>query len=278
MATLLRQVLPVLISIVAAIGWNDAASACSQYRREAGELNQLAWAADWYFHEHGRYPATDEQGTWFEKLAAEWFVVPSNIGLGLTADRSLPLDRFGFVLIYEPPAHPDKGGAVIRSVGANGVDDHGALDDWDTRYGPNLGYWHKTKWPALYRQTAFCAMVGSIGVGLILRWARRKATGLGLGILFVGLDMAVALPFGFDAGLWRTSVSDMPRWVDSIAGAGVFLILMGSLVLVILLVDEATRRHKIHVAQTSNLCLKCRYDLRGCATSICPECGTDQLQ
>ncbi len=106
-------------------------------------------AAELYHHDHGRYPATDAQSTWYQKLSdkSSDFTV-----FGTTAGGKYPLDMYGHPLVYEPPSSANGQQIVIRSVGKNGIDEHGRADDWDIRYGPNLGYWYKTDWPAARRR------------------------------------------------------------------------------------------------------------------------------
>ena len=250
----------------------NVASASSAYGRQSSDMAALATAVYAYRDNHGEYPKTDSQSTWFQKLVSDDPSVRQCVHFGTTPDGSLPTDMYGFAIVYEPPADPNDRDqfAVFRCVGKNGVDDKGRLDDWDIRYGPNLGYWEKASWLRLYIRTGVCALLAPLGVVLLTWRVRPRWWALYACALWVGL-LAFAVVPGFDGGYFRTSASTSPRWSDVVALCGLVPLLIG-------LFGAHRRFSPWHIRRRrreSDCCAECGHDLHetlAVGRGNCPEC------
>ena len=280
--TTARLALPALLSILLCAR-PDTASAYSLLGEQKCDMLALRQLASYYRHKHGEYPETDSQSTWFQKLVADDPSVRQCVHFGTTPDGSLPTDMYGFAIVYELPANPNDSEQlpVVRCVGKNGRDDKGGLDDWDIRYGPNLGYWYKANWPRLYVRTGVCALLALLGVAL-LRWRWRSRPwwwAPSTCALFVGF-MAFAVVPGSESWIFRRSGTSSP-WrtgVVGLFGAGLLLIgIVGGVAGGLRMVSpsEIQRRRRERWRQ-SGCCMECGYDLRGTVAAgkrRCPECG-----
>ncbi len=234
-------------------------------------LEKTIWV---YEHEHGEYPLTDNESTWYEKLITANNISPNWIWK-VSADGRFPLDLYGNPLVYEPPSAANGGQVAIRAIGQNGIDDHGALDDWDSRYGPNPGYWYKKDWPAANRRAWICAVLAMIGLTYIVVKNKQAMARFVFASLWLGLLAGVVLPFGFDSGWVRSSASIDPKWITPISNIGALLLFFSIVLLMMHVVYMAWHRRSLRPHGTL-LCEKCHFDLRGTiAANIgrCPECG-----
>lgn len=245
----------------------QSALASHPFDYQAADIRDLEYVIHEYHIDHGEYPVTDNQGTWFEKLGLDFNRV--------TTDGRFPLDHYGHPLIFEPPSGANGNQVVIRSVGQNGIDDQGALDDWDSRFGPNMGYWHKTDWPAANRRAWLCAILALIGLVVIVIKIKQATARLVFASLWLGILAAVVLPYGFDTGLSRSSASIDPEWISYVASTGALLLLIGIILLLLHFFSTIYYRRSLRITGTIP-CQKCSYDLRGTIAaniSNCPECG-----
>ena len=277
-----RLALPALLCLLLCACPNTAV-ACSPYSSQHADIATLYMAMYFYRDAHGECPKTDDQSTWFEKLVSDDPSIPQRLRFGTTPNGSLPTDMYGFPIVYEPPADPNDRNqfVVFRCVGKNGTDDKGRLDDWDIRYGPNLGYWYKASWLRLYVRTGVCALLALLGVAL-LRWRWRSRPwwwAPSTCALFVGF-MAFAVVPGSESWIFRRSGTSSP-WrtgVVGLFGAGLLLIgIVGGVAGGLRMVSpsEIQRRRRERWRQ-SGCCMECGYDLRGTVAAgkrRCPECG-----
>jgi hypothetical protein len=251
----------------------QSALARNAYTRQGSEIRRLERYVWGYHDEHGKYPVTDAQNTWFEKLVE----YGGDLGIrNVTPDGRFPLDFYANPLVFEPPSSANGNQIVIRAVGQNGIDNHGMLDDWDIRFGPNIGYWYKKRWPAAYRRAWICGVLALIGLIFIFIKVEQAKTKLVFASLWFGFLAGVVLPIGFDRG-WggHSSASIDPRWIEPISGLGVLLLQATILLLIIYRIRTALYRRSLRLSGAIP-CKKCDYDLRGTiAANInrCPECG-----
>ncbi len=238
------------------------------------DLLVLAYHAKSYQLKHGVYPLTDRESTWYEKLVAEYGT--HVLGIRETSlEGKYPLDLYGHPLVYEPPDanHPNE--VVIRSVGENGVDNHGLLDDWDSRSEPNSGYWYKSRWPAAKRFGLFCAVISLGGLVFIIVKIDRFMAKLFFAAVWLGLMSAIIFPIGFSIG-WPRGPQDIdPAWIGFVPPIGYLLLFSSIPILFIHIMYSAWITRSLRLPGTL-LCAKCHYDLRGTIESnrkTCPECG-----
>jgi len=275
-----RATLAVLIALLSIV---DDLQASSRFAYQEQELQGLQCAAGLFRADRGEYPRTDGESTWFAKLVKGGYVSPGQLKFGCTPDGLDPLDMYGSPIIAQ--IVPNVSGAeefVLRCAGPNGVDDGGSLDDWDIRFGPNAGYWYKTHWPSLYRSATkyglICGLATAIVSAILLWFASPKLRAAGLLSVVVGILWLILWPSG-DASLLFTASSDRlgdPGWVETVRVAATLLLLAGILQLVILAGRAASESLERRWSRPENTCIRCGYDLRGCPTSVCPECGMDQ--
>ncbi len=239
----------------------------------------LAGFIDEYHTAQGSYPLTDDQSTWYEKLVESRSVagMPTDMGIyyRLSSGGRLPLDYYGHPFVYEPPSPANGYQVVIRAVGMNGIDDHGALDDWDIRYGPNVGYWYKTNWRSAAIRAWVCGFLALLGIAYILRKVKQYAAKLVFSMLLVGTLGGFILPFGYDSGLMRGYDSLGPEWTTLVSHIGITLLLLCVPLTMLHVIYSTWRRRSLRKPDTL-LCAKCGYDLRGtlaAGNEQCPECG-----
>jgi hypothetical protein len=229
-----------------------------------------------YHSEHGEYPVTDAQSTWYEKaVSTHNLFVPWKYYFRVTEDGCAPLDYYGHPFVYEPPDQTNSHQIVIRAVGRNGEDDQGALDDWDLRFGPNWGYWYKTNWPAITRRVCLCLVL--VIAGLV--WAVLKIKGLTPKLVFItawaGFLAFAVLPLGLNWGNTDIHAGIFPRWIGTSLIIGLLLLLSCIPLMMLHVVCSAWHRRSLRPSGTL-LCAKCHYDLRGSLSANigrCPECG-----
>tara|TARA_R110002111_G_scaffold137373_1_gene203157 strand:- start:835 stop:1683 length:849 start_codon:yes stop_codon:yes gene_type:complete len=238
-------------------------------RADMLNLEQTVWM---YYHHHSAYPVTDNTSTWYQKLTEKYGDM--NIRQE-SPDGRYPLDFYGHPLLFEPPGKANGNSIVIRSVGRNGIDDGGALDDWDSRFGPNLGYWYKMNWPAAYRRAWICGILGLVGTIFIIIKIKQSTARYVYILFWLGVLGGVVMPLGFDTAYGRHSASIDPIWIGLVSGLGGLLICSSIIVLAVCPMYTHWRRRLLRVSGVVP-CEKCDYDLRGTiAANIdrCPECG-----
>lgn len=260
--TTLAAVIGIPTIALGATTWGD---------RQAIDIRTLKVCVELWYLEHGEYPATDSNATWFQKLVEANYLSPDHLRCGTTVDAKLPLDLYGRLMVYEvmDPNSPDS--AVIRSVGADGVDNQGAGDDFDSRYGANLGYWYKSNWPQ------FFAFIGGgwlfAVIAAVIVWLKTRRIGLTIFMLLLigGMIVGVMSHFFFDGGVARSTASRIPECGHSV----IFYSLLGLLIALGMAVPGCVRSVRRSRASQRGLCRECGYDLRGKVggRERCPECG-----
>jgi general secretion pathway protein G len=118
----------VLASTGSAHAWSSRAS------RTATDIRGLSTAIELYRSEVGRLPPPDR--IWDELRTKEWY---------RWGESGPPLDDWKRPLVYRAPGK--HGDFDLYSVGADGVDDDGELDDISNWVGVNDGFHWKSTWP-----------------------------------------------------------------------------------------------------------------------------------
>lgn len=274
-----RRTLPCLTMMVGLLVVAVApAYGSHSYQAQGASLRTFHELIVIYHHDLGKHLVTDEHDTWFEKLDAHFDHIDlTQMRFGTTSDGRHPVDMFGHRLIYEPPSPATGNQIVLRSVGRNGIDEQGAGDDWDIRYGPNFGYWHTENWPAAYRRAVICVGLALIGCVVVWRKVKPGLWRLALIATWSGLLATVVLPMGFDRGPWgSTSASIDPPWLTSVGVLGV-LVLILSVPIYIRAVVSSNHRRVRDRDYPEGRCARCGYDRRGLRSRgivHCPECGS----
>lgn len=255
----------VLLSIVAF----NTATATSPHRYKF-ELDQreLKFLIDVYHEHHGEYPVSDGKDTWFEKLSEHDRGVDT-LRCSKSNDGKYLLGEHGFPIVFEPPSPSNGNQVVFRDVGENGIDDNGLLDDWDSRYGPQMGYWYKKRWPGVYYRACVLGALAVLGSIAIRRRAKSILAKLSFFSLWFGALFCLGLPW---VGT-RDRYGDFEFMIA--VPTGLFLLLAGIAFLMIFLITQVRFEYRLAVDGTVP-CRKCGYDLRGTiAANIdrCPECG-----
>ncbi len=240
----------------------------SVYSDERRALRRVKWLLDEYVYAHGVWPTTDEAGTWLEKMQPD--ILRRFPGIPVHWDLPAPTD-----FAYVPPSAENGHQLVLRLVGPNGVDDGGALDDYDWLKGANFGYWETRAWPRLYGQAAG-ALVALCLLALLVtlrrRWSVRTVARM---ILVTGCLAAFFVPWGSQRGrIDPFSIPVDPPWIRDTITAGYIAIGLGS---VMHLVPPLPRRRiDRYLRRRFGQCRHCGYDIRmelAASRDICPECG-----
>ncbi len=250
-----------------------SALACSCGPGMLGEqMREIRSAAVQYRNANGRYPVTDEVSTWFEKLR--------DAGLAdgiIFVEAGLPLDFYGYPLVYELPADALAGAAgeagwpVVRSVGRNGRDDQGAQDDWDLRFGPKWGHWYKAGWP----QAVMLAPPVAMMISILVWCARGRAGRLVLPLFLWG--WGAALIGSIANPMAARGSSSLAVWAELTLFAAVVAGLSGGVGLFARMISWLCKLDARRVAERAGQCQSCRYDLRGSTSPVCPECGEPRI-
>ncbi len=257
---------PVALALAAAsIATSASLASTTDDDRQYFDLHHLQQAGQLYLAETGSPAADDASGTWFDKLEARGLI--DHVSFGVGTDRH-PNDRYGQPLVYEIVAGPSGPLVVLRTVGANGIDEQGKGDDWDSRFPPQLGYWHRREWPAFFRHLGFAAAVVALtaaATAFVTRSAR---------MTLATACIAAGLLFGMVVGMIQhpwTTATRLPSWSRKLPAA-VLLLPAG---LVLLLLPAAVRR--IERLRRPGHCQACGYDLSHAAGGRCPECGAQSV-
>lgn len=239
----------------------------TKYSRLLTKLRSFQEAARVYHQKHGVYPATDENGSWYEKMLLNHYLPTDD--WETTSDGSLPIDESGNLFIYELPLGADatlseQSKPILRWVGDNGIDDQGKGDDIDLRFGVNYGYNYKSRYP------------------------------YALATHIVGLLLTIALirPFFLTVTTWKYRISSLLLWLSVWSGAGgiigshglygdiaefsIWGLFLGIISCFACGLGNWIMRQRHADLRLSNVCVVCKYDLRATEGPICPECGNDK--
>lgn len=223
-------------------------------------------ALEMYQRDHGVLPAPDSG--WFDVLLAGEYESDQTI-FGLDPETNVPLDAFNRPLVYEIHATASGLAPVLRSVGANGIDERGAGDDWDSRTGPNWGHWYKSGWTA-FIVISVLAGITVIGVGAALfRWVADRAAALGSLMLFNAAIFGLLVPILTGSGTVRSSASGAPRTLDTMMEVSFMLGPLG----VMCLIPACARTARSALRRQAGSCPACGYDRSESDAPRCPECG-----
>lgn len=270
------RILGLLIAALEILAIVQPCAASSHYHRQLSDMQRLELAARIHFDEFGRCPITDDDSTWFQKLIAariiedEWEYK--------TPDGSLPTDMLGQPLVYEIQSRPDESASGttesprIWSMGPNGRDDRGLLDDFGPGVGPNWGYYYKRRW-----SEALITVSLTPAIVVCVWWlcARRSLLlCVCLSCWLTGLGLCITAYYLGSAGLARSTSAISPRWCDGVYTAGFLLTQLVAIPLTVLycaiLLWRCLKRRDGSGTVT---CSACGYDLRGLPEPRCPECG-----
>ena len=219
----------------------------SDCHRQGAELMTIQRAIDFYTAAHGgRFDNSDNPNQWFSQLLRSKVLSANEV-------RSIdgqPFDAFGNPLVFVGGNSP-----FVRSVGRNGRDDRGHLDDWDSHSEPNWGHWYKRRWPlaigGVYLTIIAC-------VFLAVSQHRMSA------IATIAVSM-MTLPIIADPAMLHGS-GFLPTPYEYIPLVGGLILLV---VLAILIHRYVTRKNRI----SANQCVECGYSLINLTSCRCPECG-----
>lgn len=231
-------------------------------------IHQFQRAARIYHQNNDKYPVTDEDGTWYKKLVTGNYL---SLHEGeTTSDGSLPVDSRGHLFIYELPFGADaplseRSMPILRWVGMNGRDDQGKGDDIDLRHGVNYGYYYKAGYPYA---------LGTHVLGLLLTIAlwRRFARADIVWILQLSILLLWVSTWAFTGGIIGSHGG-----YEDVAEVGAMGVLLGLAGCFATGIGTWVRRERRANLRRANLCVDCKYDLRGTESPICPECGHDRI-
>jgi hypothetical protein len=138
---------------------NSAVAWSSQASRTQMDVKQLAYAVDIYRDEVGKYPEPERY----------WLQLQNAGATTLRETNAAPVDHWGHPLVYRHPGK--KGNFDLYSVGPDGVDNNGGLDDVSVT-GVNDGFHWKATWPAgrLTLRLGFGLALGACLLGLVWPW------------------------------------------------------------------------------------------------------------
>jgi len=250
------------------------AQASSYSSRTSFELRMIRDSAIFYHQYHGHYPVTDEHSTWLEKLTEENFMSDDVFFEGVSQNHE-PLDLDRHPYIYKVPGLtvPNlKNPAywpIVRTVGQNGIDEKGAGDDWDLRFGPNWGYWYKKDWSKGLKVCAICILM----LILLLRFSKSWNFWFRAGSLSILLGIAIAVCAQAADSHFMTPSCYLPyhKLIEKVIPILWFLVGIPAL----MISAVTTIIHRINTPNRifHNHCLNCNYNLNYNTTGRCPECG-----
>ncbi len=213
--------------------------------------------------------------TWWRQLVDHNLVEPRWWSVDETAHT--PFDRFGYEIVFVPPL-------TLRSIGPNGVDDGGALDDWSFTLmndrspmlvvtDPDWTLWfakdhrYATKRLMLAAPGALLTLVACIATF----WRVSRAFGVCFGLMCAGLLLQIVKPNSYDVRYW-------PSGVVSAEVFGVLLAVVGGVgaahcVLSTIVREFLGAAQAMMVRERVGFCRTCDYDLAGLPSDVCPECG-----
>jgi hypothetical protein len=263
-----RRIALIVLLLVACAIVNIAVASTTNGDRQENDVRALKRMADLYFLDTGQYPITDSGNTWFQKLVAANYIWPENLLVSNLPDAPLPLDLFGRPLVYEVlnPKVPEA--AVIRCIGIDGIDNQGAGDDLDSRFGPNLGYWNKHNWPRFYAFTFGGWLVAIMAGALVVFVWRRGLLAAGVFLLVGGVIVGIVVPILFGAGFLKSSATRLPEWGNVLSLWSCVLVPLGfglaSYAVARLMKVKRSRARR-------GLCPACAYPIG--TSPVCTECG-----
>lgn len=266
-AGLLAMLITLIVSETPA--WGCGCPPLDENDRQHMDMGHVMHAAQRYYQAHGAIPVSDADSSWYEKLVDGAYAASPEPHFGLARDARVPADKYGHPLILEYVQRADGMHIVVRSVGANGIDDHGALDDWEYGREPNLGYWYKEDWVADSLKGAAVALLSAVLCVVIGLMTRRNVTRVVWSLLIIGvLD-------GLIISATDLSASTHPAPFIEVQGVvGMLVLLFGALAGITCAIGAAFGAARRRSAESDGLCRVCRYDLRGTDSPRCPECGS----
>lgn len=258
-----------LAALYALLFAGDSALARSSFTLgTVSDLNQLRYGAEAYLADYGTFPTTDAASTWGQKLVAGRYIADY---AGWQSPGSNPPDRWGRPISMHFDAAT--GSVFFRSVGDNGIDDGGLLDDISSNTGVNPGYYRKSGWPA----------VRPVAVGVALLIGALTVTGVLRRQWFVPLFFCV-IPVVVGASAFLISSLLVPNsrsayqhaeqpWARPIYLCGLVSWVIGVAGNGWTVVSWTLRQHRRQRLRANLRCESCGYELTGLPALRCPECG-----
>jgi len=251
----------------------------SIYVRMIHELQSIGSAIDLYHTNNGVYPVTDESGTWYDKLNQGHYVIAGDYyPHQFTDEGMIPTGEYDHPLVYRIiQSGTGSGGGLqpgylLYSVGRNGIDDHGGLDDWEYRAGPNWGYWYKKDWT----EAVVWGAVGSVLILIVFMgcvlWLSRRPGWKMFMITLVGIlvfILSAELPVLIKPDLLQLNLGLFDLMQFSAMMSPLFLFVT----VIAFFVSIWRMYHLRRLRLVRFQCVECGYDLRGADHERCPECG-----
>lgn len=265
----MRSAISRLAVLAALLVVGDSALARSSFSGgTVSDLNQLRYGADAYLADYGMFPTTDAASTWGQKLVTGRYISDYK---GWKTQGSNPPDRWGrpMSMHFDPASNS----VFFRSVGDNGIDDGGLLDDISSNTGVNPGYYWKSGWPT----------VRPIAVGVALLICALSVTGVLRRQCFVPMFFCV-IPIVVGASALLISSLLVPNarsayqhaeqpWARPIYLCGLVSWVIGVVGNGWTVVSWTLRQHRRQRLPANLRCESCGYELTGLPTLRCPECG-----
>lgn len=265
----------ILLGLVSTAIETAFASPSSKMRHDIGLLGRSIEA---YRDDTGSYPSSESESSWYDKLVLAGWLESSSYPTVDSPFGRIPLDMFGGPFIYEPPTNNlamkagTKPAFVLRSMGPNGIDNLGHLDDWEFSRGPRWGHWYKKYW-FHGLAVALVGVVFAVGIYIVHKKRLRRMTGgTALSVLstcMIGMTLAAVLPRLIDPYLFTASHRLSETWRWPVRGSAVGLPILG----VVLITCVVYWNRKRIAARRMDRCARCGYDLHGASHARCPECG-----
>lgn len=234
------------------------AMASSGVARQESQFQLFEQAVEMYRAMYGTYPPIEHEGeSWYELLVNRHILSPEP---RLTGDGRYPLDVYGNPIIYEIKPVGNSLMPVFRSPGENRIDEAGYGDDWDTRYGPRWGHWHKQNYP----RAVWCGVIAALVLGCLAIYLRQWPYGIGILIIATGLT-CIVVPLVADKYLF-SSARTAPRLLEHVVVAGALFVLIG-------LVFCVNKCRNWVMSPLADSCEHCGYSTIGLPDQVCPECG-----
>lgn len=240
-------------------------------------LNALRAAAESYRSVKGDWPRDTPSATWYEAMDSESLISRYDSALEAEEERwTGPRDRWGHHVVYVPPAKgpPAFARPLLRSIGANGVDESGAGDDLVAGGTINPGFYGRPTETAFRRFALYSPLTLLL---LVTAWRAKRRRFTPLMAVFAGLWAAVSCmiasrliwPSRFGRGFIPHArvFDEIGRLILAITCAGTaawFFIWVWR-------VGQGERRRNTRLDH--GLCPACGYDLKGLPHARCPECG-----
>lgn len=256
------------------------APACSTWSGVVYDLRVVELAAESFRTARGDWPRDDGVWRWFEHLATE---PDAQMNLELFEyDACGPLDRWGHPIIFEPPpiGAPTGGAPIIRSMGANGIDERGLGDDLTLGRPVNAGSYGR---PSPHAFVVFSSVSPGVLSLLIAVWRLRSGRFRGTMLSVIGAWLGLSCMMGANL-LWpsRSCCGRLFSPARELSDIGSIIFALTCLVSFIAFIVTSAREGmasaRFAERLEQHLCTTCGYDLNGLPQHRCPECGHENTR